>query len=312
MEIRKAAVLGLGAIGCTIAPGLQKALGNNFCVIASGIRKNNLEQKGKIINGKRVYFRVSDINEQEKEDLIIIAVKAAALEQAVHDIAAHVGEHTMIMSLMNGVTSEQKIAEKYGADKVIYSLTTISSQMIDGAVQYSLKAGKIKFGEKNNIKRTQRVQAIADLFTSAEIPYDIPKDMELAIWKKYLFNVSNNSVAAVLHARHFYFQNIAAANEARKIVLMEVAKVALAMKISITQEMLADCMYYSSEYPPDGYCSMVQDIEAGRKSENNIFLGDLIRMADRLQIDVPVCRFLYQIIEAIEEAGACGRNEHMR
>ena len=83
MEIRKAAVLGLGAIGCTIAPGLQKALGNNFCVIASGIRKNNLEQKGKIINGKRVYFRVSDINEQEKEDLIIIAVKAAALEQVV-------------------------------------------------------------------------------------------------------------------------------------------------------------------------------------------------------------------------------------
>ncbi len=313
MKIEKAAVLGLGAIGCTVAPGLQKVLGHeNFCVIASGERKQKLEQHGKTINGTNYSFKVSDTKEKDIQDLIIVAVKASGLMSAIQDISSHVGEQTVILSLMNGVTSEEQFAAVYGREKVLYSLTTISSQIRSGEAFYSLEAGCIRFGEADNTVQSDRVQAVAQLFERAGIPYEIPRDMRLALWEKFLFNVSNNTVAAILHARHFYFQKIEAANRARRMVLEEAAAVAEAMQIPVTQELLDGCMFYSDAYPADGYCSMVQDIEAGRKTEKEIFLGDLIRMADSVQVPVPICRFLYQILEAMETAAAAGRKEHIR
>lgn len=313
MKIKQASILGMGAVGCTVAPGLQKVLGKeNVFVIASGKRKEKLETEGRIINGKQYFFPVLEIEEKHPVDLIIVSVKSYQLEQAIQDIRYHVGDETIILSLMNGVVSERKIAEEYGWNCVLYSLTNISSQIRQGAAYYTLKAGVIKFGEEKNILPSPRVQAVAEVFEEAGIPYEIPEDMILAMWQKFIFNVSNNTVAAVLHARHFYFQRLEAANKAREIVLREAQAVALAKGIPITEEIIQDCMYYSDEYPAEGYCSMVQDVEAGRTTEKDTFLGDLIQMAEEEQLEVPVCRFLYQLLQAIEEAGEQGRKEHIR
>lgn len=313
MKIQSVAVLGLGAIGCTVASGIYRAIGsNNFEVIATGKRKERLVQQGMKINGINYYFHVSDVEEDKKEDLIILAVKSYQLEQAIKDIRNHVGSHTLILSFMNGVTSEKRIADTFGKDKILYSLTTISSQMKDNAAFFSLKAGVIQFGEANNATLTDRVQAVAELFQRAEIPYEIPQDMIQALWKKYLFNISNNTVAAILHARHCYFQKLDSANNARRIVLMEAKRVAEAKGITITDQMVIDNMEYSDSYPEGGYCSMVQDIEAGRHTEKETFLGDLICMAQEEGVDVPICKFLYQILDTMEKAADYGWTQHIQ
>lgn len=313
MKIQKVALLGLGAVGCTVAPGIFQTVGReNFHVIASGSRKKRLEEEGKVINGTKYFFKVSDVQENLEEDLIIVAVKAHQLEQAVVDIRSHVGENTVIMSLMNGISSEEVFAREYGKEKVLYSLTNISAQIRDGGAYYTLDAGMIKLGEERNEEISSRVKAVTQLLEQAEIPFVVPKDMRLALWEKYIFNVSNNAVAAVLHARHFYFQRLDAANRARKTVLREAQAVALAKGIPITEKIIEECMFYSEEYPADGYCSMVQDVEAGRHTEKEIFLGELIRMANEEKVEVPVSRFLYDLLQAIEDAADQGRKEHLR
>lgn len=313
MKIRSAALLGLGAVGCTLAPGLCRALGEeNFYVTASGNRKERLEKNGKQINGRRYFFHVLDPEECRPVDLILVAVKAGQIPQAVRDIRNHVGRDTLILPLMNGVTSEEIFADVYGWKHVLYSLTTISAQIREGAAFYSLDAGTVKFGREDNRTPDAGVRAVAELFKKAEIPFEVPENMKLAVWQKFLFNVSNNGVAAVLHARHFYFQRLDAANRARKMVLREAAAVAAARGIPVTETMLKECMEYSESYPADGYCSMVQDIEAGRPTEKEIFLGDLIRMAETQNIQVPICRFLYELLQAMEDAAAMGRTEHLR
>ena len=53
MEIKSAALIGVGAVGSYFAYGLPAKLGDHFCVIASGKRKERLEQEGIYINDER-------------------------------------------------------------------------------------------------------------------------------------------------------------------------------------------------------------------------------------------------------------------
>lgn len=96
-QIKTIALIGLGAMGCALAPGLQKAVGvKNFRVIAGGARKARLETNGVTINGEIYKFNLVDPDEKvEPADLVIVMVKYGALPSAIRDIAGQVGEDTI-------------------------------------------------------------------------------------------------------------------------------------------------------------------------------------------------------------------------
>ena len=117
MEIKRVALVGLGAIGSYLAPRLEAALGHgNFLVVASGERRGRLEREGTVINGETYHFTVADPAEGSvpPADLVIFAVKWPQLAQAVEDVRPLVGEDTALLSLLNGVESEEVLARAYG------------------------------------------------------------------------------------------------------------------------------------------------------------------------------------------------------
>ena len=111
MKIENAALIGLGAMGVFFAPRLEAGLGReHFCVIAEGERRERLENRGVTVNGTNYRFRVASPEEGTPADLLIIAVKDTGLAQAIRDIRQFVGENTVILCVMNGVESEEKVA----------------------------------------------------------------------------------------------------------------------------------------------------------------------------------------------------------
>ena len=93
---------------------------------------------------------------------MIIAVKGYGLIRAIEDIRNQVGENTVILSVLNGVDSEQRVIEAYGEDKVLYSYMRVSVVMKDGCTSYDPALGNIHFGEKLNEEGayTDRVLAV--------------------------------------------------------------------------------------------------------------------------------------------------------
>ena len=110
MEVKHAALIGLGAMGSFFAPRMEAYLGReHFQVVASGGRKERLEKKGVTINGVNHKFSVRTPEEEgPKADLIIMAMKDMGLSQAIRDIRNLVGEQTQILCVMNGIESEEK------------------------------------------------------------------------------------------------------------------------------------------------------------------------------------------------------------
>lgn len=147
-------LIGLGAMGAYFAPRLYEEFGEKFRVIAGGDRKKRLEENGIVINGTRRYFPVV-----EPADLVIIAVKGYGLDQAIEDIRNQVGENTVILSVLNGVDSEQRVIEAYGEGKVLYSYMRVSVVMKDGCTSYDPKLG-VDLGKEDMDRQESTLMAL--------------------------------------------------------------------------------------------------------------------------------------------------------
>lgn len=128
MNIKKVAVLGAGAVGSYVIWGLSNNKDITLGVIASGERNERLKNQGIMINGIKYTPEVWTPEEAKNVDLLIVSLKYGSLRGALDDIETITGENTTIMSLMNGVDSEEIIAERIDKSHILYSFIKVASQ----------------------------------------------------------------------------------------------------------------------------------------------------------------------------------------
>ena len=304
MQIKTAALIGLGAIGSFIAPRLNEALGpGNFKVVAKGACKHRLLEEGTTINGTRYVFDVADPSGAcEPVDLVIVLVKHNALPQAVQDIRPLVGPDTVIVSFMNGITSEETLAEAYGWPRVIYGLSRVSVVMENHTSQYDPENGFFLFGEAcNRGARSPRIAALAELFDRAGIHYQVPEDMVRALWLKFMANVSENQTSAVLGIPFGAWQVSDEANALREDTMREVIAIAQKKGIDIGEQDMLDQRAQLQRIPYPNKTSMLQDLEHGRPTEVEMLAGTVIRLGRELGVPTPINQALYHAIKVLEE-----------
>lgn len=302
--IQKVYISGLGAIGSAYAAKFYDMDPHSITAIAGPERMQKYRALGITVNGKSYPFTIVDPGSApnpEPADLIIVAVKQHHLSQSINDIRQFIGAETIILSLLNGITSEEIIGQEFGMDKLLYSFVVGTDAVREGtATQYS-KIGKIVFGEQRNTTHTPKVTAVRELFDRAQIPYQIPENMLRELWWKFMMNVGINQVSAILKAHYGVFQQIGPARELMIMASREV--LALSQKIGIDLEE-ADIQKYlqvADTLAPEGKTSMLQDVEAGRKTEVEIFAGAVIELGRKYGIESPVNQVLLRMIQTIEQ-----------
>ena len=301
-KIKKISLIGLGAMGSFFAPRLEKAYGEGFRIIADGERKKRLETEGVTINGVNYRFPViTPQTEGDKADLILIGVKGYALEQAIQDIRNQVGEHTLILSLLNGVDSEEKLEAVYGEEHVLYAFMRMSIVMKDGKADFDPYWGKIHFCEKINQEYSERVLRVKEVFDCADIPYEIEEDMRKGIWFKYMCNIGENLTCALLGIPFGVYRNNEDANWLRRNAMREVAAIAQRKGIDIGEKEIALQEETVKTIPYENKLSTLQDLEAGKRTEIEMFAGTVIRMGRELGVPTPINEVLYHGIRVLEE-----------
>ena len=133
MKIRSVAVLGAGAVGSYFVYGLADKKDIDLCVVADGARKERLEREGITIDDKKEVrtFRpvVRTPEEARGVDLLLVAVKYTALDAVLGDIATIAAPGTVVLSLLNGIDSEEKIGAVIDPSQIVYSLMRVSSDL---------------------------------------------------------------------------------------------------------------------------------------------------------------------------------------
>lgn len=307
-KIRNVSVIGLGAIGAAYTSRLLDAGTATVQVIADKERIRRYEASELLINGRRYTFRyITPEAETGPADLIIVAVKYEGLEQAIRDMKHHVGPHTIILSLLNGISSEEMIASAYGADNLLYAICVGIDAVRNGSSVHFSNIGKICFGEKVNTTFSPQVQLVKELFDDAGIPYEIPEHMLRTMWWKFMVNVGVNQTSAVLKAPYGVFQNIPEAKALMTQAMREVIALSEKAGVHLTHQDVDEFMKILHQLSPEGKTSMLQDIEAGRKTEVEYLAGKVRELGIKYGMPTPVNDMLYQMIRILEEAAVLQR-----
>jgi 2-dehydropantoate 2-reductase len=236
-------------------------------------------------------------------DLVIVAVKYQHLDDAIRDMKNRVGAETLILSVMNGIESEERIGAAYGMNKILYCVSVGIDALREGNRVIYTTQGKLFIGEAANPVLTERVRRVQALFEKAGIVYETPPDMLRILWWKFMINVGINQASAVLRAPYKVFQ---AGGEARKLMdtaMWEVVRLAGKAGIDLSEADVSSFEPFLFRLNPQGKTSMLQDVEAGRKTEVEMFAGRVIELGRRYDVPTPVNQKLFDQIRKIESNG---------
>ncbi|GAB3794103.1 ketopantoate reductase family protein [Virgibacillus kimchii] len=303
MEVKNVSIIGLGALGVLYGHHLSKKMPKeNLRIIADQERIEKYEREGIYCNGELCDFQyVTPEQNVEPADLIIFAVKYNGLQDAIHAAKNHVGENTVFLSTLNGITSEEAIGTYFGFDKLLYCVAQGMDAVKEGNRQSYHNFGTLVFGEKEGID-TPKVKRIADFFKAMDMPYELDENMIKRQWGKFMLNVGVNQTVAVFASDYGEIQKEGKARDMMISAMREVMTLSRYEVINLGEEDVQYWLDVIGKLSPQGKPSMRQDTEAKRKSELELFAGTVIEMGKKHGVETPVNDELYRRIREMEQA----------
>ena len=286
--VRNAALIGLGAIGTLYAAQISARDPARLRVIADAARIARYRADPPSFNGARLDLNyVTPDHPGPPADLVLVAVKSTGLAAALPAIAPFLSDTTQILPLLNGITAQDVLADVFGGPRVLYGFVYCSSAMRTGNAVVQGGGEKIVFGEAVNDPPFPRVRAVADCFDRLGIRYDVPKDMRAAQWKKFILNSGINQAQALLRAPNRELQQNPASLQLARDLMNEAAAVGAALGVAGVAEVPAWAETVILGASPDNRTSMLQDVEAGRMPEIDLFAGTICRLGRERGIPTP-------------------------
>lgn len=301
MEIKNVSLIGLGALGVMFGHLISEHIGDNLRIIADESRISRYKRDCIYSNGVRCDFNYAAPNAPcTPADLLMIAVKYNGLNDAIAAVKNHVGPDTIILSLLNGISSEEIIGRTYGMDKLLLCVSQgMDAVKVGNALTYH-NMGRLQFGSRIPGLITEQVKAVEHFFKTTALPHEVITDMKKWQWSKFMLNAGCNPATAVYLCGYGGLQKDGPIRDIMLAAMREVIVLAEKEGVSLTQEDISYWLNVIGGLNPHSKTSMQQDIEARRYSEVEMFGGTILELADKHGIEVPVNRMLYDKIKTIE------------
>jgi len=300
-KIETVNIIGMGALGLLFGDIMVQNLGaDKVTYVMDDDRYARRKDDAYTINGSERKFRVVKAADAQVCDLVLVAVKSTGLELALDVMKTSVGPDTMIISILNGISSEKIIGERYGMERLLYSVALgMDAMFIGGSLNYT-SPGRICTG--NTCPEDQeKLAVLTEFFERAGVPYSVEDDIIRRMWSKYMLNVGANQTCMVYGVNYGQLMEPASAQYMTMVGAMrEVIMIANAEGIDLGEEDIRQYNDITRSLDPEKTASMGQDRINKKPSEVEFFAGTVIRLAEKHGIDVPANRFLYRRVYEIE------------
>ena len=303
MNIERIAIVGMGALGVLYGDFLTQHLGRERVgFVVNAERRERYERMEITANGRRCDFRLIDANESgEPADLVIFAVKATALQQAMEDAAGQIGPDTVILSVLNGITSERLLEQRFGGKNVVYCVAQgMDAVKLGGKLTYTVM-GQLCIGVPSE-EKLLALDAVCALFDRIGMPYSREEDILHRLWSKFMLNVGVNQVVMVFEGTYGTIQAPGRPREMMIAAMREVLELSKYEGVKLTEDDLNFYVELMNTMSPQGMPSMRQDGLSHRRSEVELFSGTVCRLAKKHGLAVPVNEWLYARVREMEAA----------
>ena len=291
----KIAVMGAGAVGCYYGAMLALA-GHQVLLIGRATLVEAISENGLILekNRQRLVAHVqasSDPAAIAGAEMILICVKSGDTEQAAREINPFLAPSCQVLSLQNGVSNAETLADILGrpvAPVVVYVASRIPSP---GIVRHE--------GRGDLEVSAQCASDVADLLNGAGIETRVSDDVIGSLWTKLIVNCAMNPISAITGLTYGEMVSKDGMPELIDDIVREALSVAHAEGIFIP-DTIFEVIRQIPVSMPGQYSSTAQDLMQGKPTEIDFLNGEIVRRADKLGLAVPVNRTLTLLVKSTE------------
>jgi 2-dehydropantoate 2-reductase len=303
------AIVGAGALGSAFGAGFIGAAHDVTLIDVSAELVDALNAAGLTIvdGGQRTSVAVratTDPSGVAGADLVLVFVKAYDTEHAARMIAPHLAPGTVLATLQNGLGAGEVLARYHAGVRIVSGVTYHAATRLEsGLVRHTVGptfAGPYEDGELSGAR------LLADACVDAGWPAQPLADVAPMVWKKLLLNCTN-AVAALTGMNAA--AELADPHVHRLLGDVMAEAISVAHALGHTDIELAACLRDMDEVlgrAGDGRASMLQDFDAGRRTEIDALNGAVVRAAERLTIAVPINRALLALVKGWERTHGFG------
>jgi 2-dehydropantoate 2-reductase len=300
-------VFGSGGVGGYFGGRLAQA-GESVTFISRGEHLQAMLSAGLKVDSIKGDFSLrpvmatDDPSKLNDVDVILLCVKTWQVTKAAKAIIPILASDTFIVPLENGVEAPSQLAEILGREHVLGGLCRIASHIASpGTIRHTGIDPYIVFGELDN-RPSLRSQALLQVFTHAGIGAEIPADIMLAMWQKFLFISTVSGIGAITRVPIGAFRSHPGTRQMLESALQDCFSVAHLQGILLPEDSVANTLAYIDALPYDTIPSMQRDIMEGRPSELESQVGTIVRMGQTYNIPTPVHTMIYHSLLPQESA----------
>jgi len=239
-------------------------------------------------------------------DAVIVGVKAWQVTETARALEPMIGPNTFVVPLQNGVEASSQLATVLGADHVLGGLCgTLSWIVSPGRIRSIGQVHFIKFGELDK-RPSERAEQLRQAFERAGVNVEIPLDIHVALWEKFLFVVSFGGVGAVTRAPIGVIRTLPETRRLLEQCMREIFAVARTRQIALSDGIVEKSMMFLDSLAPSGTTSLQRDIADGKPSELDAWNGAVVRLGREVGVATPLHEFIYHSLLPLE-LRACGK-----
>jgi 2-dehydropantoate 2-reductase len=292
-------IFGTGGAGGYLGARLAEA-GEDVVFIARGDHLKAIRERGLRLESIAGDVLVHPANATDEPahvgpvDAVVVATKSWDLPAAAEAMRPLVGPGTVVVPVLNGVEAPGNLAGVLGPDPVLGGLAGMVAFIAGpGHVRHAGAEPWVAFGELDG-RVTDRVRRLEEAFRRCRsLKVDIPPDINVAMWEKFLFITATGGVGAVTRAPFGVFRAIPETRRILESAMREVAAVARGRGVEVAEHAVTRAMELMDGLEPFGTSSMQRDIMAGRRSELDAWNGAVVRLGREAGVETPTHAFIY-------------------
>jgi 2-dehydropantoate 2-reductase len=238
-------------------------------------------------------------------DLLVVFVKSIHTGTALADAGPLLGPDVDVLTLQNGLGNAETIAEFVPRENVIAGVTAHGATLEAPGHVYHAGSGPTTIG-RYFAATDERVREVAAALTAAGFQTSVADEIRDAIWGKVLVNVGVNAPTALARVENGLLAATAPGRRIVETAVTEAAAVARAEGRAVDDDVVTEVLEVA-EATGTNRSSMLQDVEAERRTEIDRIHGAVVDRADDAGVAVPVNRLLADLVRLAERGyGAKG------
>ena len=226
-------------------------------------------------------------------DAVLLGVKAWQVTDAARAMRPLIAEGTCVVPLQNGVEASDELRAVLGDRPVLGGVAKVFSFLVGpGHLRRPGGPATVVLGELDN-RPSDRVRRLAECLRGPGLGAEIPADIKVALWEKFLFVASGGGLGAVTRAPIGIVRSVPETRALLEAAMEEIRAVARARGVGLPDDVVPRTMAFVDTLPAAGTASLQRDLAAGRPSELEWWSGAVARLGAEAGVATPIHAFVY-------------------